>query len=137
MKAILKLEQLLKDAGLKVTRNRVAVLKLLSVAEKPVNHSDIMQNLPSEKNWDRVTIYRTLSEFEDKSIVKSLHSNNRVKYYELQDSGVKSHGHIVCDSCGKIDCLEGELFPKISSEIKGHKVHNVEVLIRGLCKHCQ
>lgn len=127
---------ILKKAGLKVTKSRVAVLDLLFQANKPINHSDIMKLLPTSNQWDRVTIYRTLSEFEERCIVKSLHSSNRVKYYEYQKEGIKSHGHKVCEFCGDIECLDG-VFKLVYPISEDFHVSSIEVLIRGICKFCR
>ncbi|MEM7181221.1 MAG: Fur family transcriptional regulator, partial [Spirochaetota bacterium] len=129
--------EILKKAGLKITKTRVAVLKMLCDAGKPISHTDIMDGLPNNSSWDRVTIYRTLAEFEQKRIVKSLNSGNRIKYYEfLRNDTVNQHAHLFCNECGKIECLDLSDSLAIGLD-KDFVILDVEILIRGVCKFCQ
>lgn len=59
--------QILKKIGLKVTKNREQVLSILQGSPRPLNHQEIMEKLPKEESWDRVTIYRALSDLEEKT----------------------------------------------------------------------
>jgi Fe2+ or Zn2+ uptake regulation protein len=49
---------LLRTAGLRVTFNRVEILKFLIERGRPLSHADIFEAMPE---MDRVTLYRTLS----------------------------------------------------------------------------
>jgi Fe2+ or Zn2+ uptake regulation protein len=71
------LKEILHRADLKITRSRLEVLKILYHTHKPITHTYIMEHLPEKDTWDRVTVYRTLSEFTEKKIIKSLPSNER------------------------------------------------------------
>ncbi|MDX1958408.1 MAG: Fur family transcriptional regulator [Leptospiraceae bacterium] len=130
------IKEILKNNNLKITKSRIAVLELLSESSKPITHSEIMENLADAENWDRVTIYRTLGEFEEKKIVKTILSNDRVTYFELQDS-LHEHAHLSCDSCGKMTCLNKEQFHFSIGEIVEFKLNRVEILLKGICKNCQ
>ena len=130
-------KEILKKAGLKVTKTRISVLNMLYEAGKPISHTDIMDGLPAGTNWDRVTIYRTLAEFEQKRIVKSLNSGNRIKYYEfLGGEKVSQHAHRFCNECGKIECLDLSDSLSLGAD-QGFLVLDVEILVRGICKVCQ
>lgn len=127
----------IKNAGLKVTRARTTILRILHQASKPINHTDIMDELPKDKQWDKVTVYRTLSEFEEKRIVKSLNSGNRSKYYEfIETGGFQHHAHRFCNRCGKLQCLD---LPNIEDWVKQQDflIQDIEILIRGVCRTCQ
>lgn len=60
------LKEILHKADLKITRSRLEVLKILYQTHKPITHTYIMEHLPEKDTWDRVTVYRTLSEFTEK-----------------------------------------------------------------------
>lgn len=111
---------------------------VLQESKNPVNHADLMESLPKGNSWDRVTIYRTLSELEEKSIIRSLLSNERVTYFEMKE-GVHAdgHSHVVCDNCGLIECIDEELNEIPVRKIRGFKVRTMDILVRGLCKTCQ
>ena len=133
-----KPREILKNIGLKITRNREAVLSILQDSRNPVSHANLMESLPKGKPWDRVTIYRTLSELEEKSIIRSLLSNERVTYFELKESvHADGHSHIVCDSFGSIECIDEELNGISEKKIKGFKVGAMDILFRGKCRDCQ
>lgn len=131
-----KIESTLKINHLKITKTRVAVFKILVSSRKPLSHSEIMEQLDSDKNWDRVTIYRTLSEFEEKKIVKSLLSKERTTYFEIIDTK-KEHAHITCDVCGKMECLLDEMFHFSIKEAGEYRIQSVEILVKGICGTCK
>ncbi len=129
-------EEVLQNADLKITRSRLEVLKLFFSAKKPLTHQLIMDNLPKNESWDRVTIYRTLSEFSEKKILKLLISNDRISYFELVHLE-KSHGHFFCNECGKIECLNKNTF-EIDLKFNNSKylIHSLEILVTGKCEVC-
>lgn len=132
---------ILKKNGLKVTKNREHVLSVLRDSLRPLNHQEIMEKLPKDESWDRVTIYRALSDLEEKNILSVLHATDRVTYFELNDSEEKDsavHGHKICNTCGKIECIDSpwEALPG-PNQLKGFLVSTVEVVFRGLCRTCQ
>ena len=129
-------EDILHKSDLKITRNRMEVLRLFYNSNKPITHNYVMEHLPEAENWDRVTIYRTLSEFAEKKIIRQLISNDRVSYFELiKDES--SHGHFVCDICGKIECLKSDsLKVEITKQNFKYQIFSFEVLAHGKCGEC-
>src|SRR5690606_1873947 len=49
----------LHDAGLRATPPRLAALRLLRTADRPLSHAEVVAELASE-DWDQATIYRNL-----------------------------------------------------------------------------
>ena len=127
----------LRDNHLKITRSRIAVYKILLNSKKPLSHSDIMEALDDGKNFDRVTIYRTLGEFEEKKIVKSLLSGERTSYFEIICPLQEQHAHITCESCGKIECLHDNHFDFSIKQTGDYQINSVDILVRGLCGKCK
>lgn len=128
-------EIFLKKNNLKITKTRLAVLNILQKSPKPLNHSEIMGLLDSEQNWDRVTIYRTLGEFEEKKLIKSLLSSDRITYFEFSET-FDHHAHIFCESCGKMECLKESMFQFSLKDSVGYSLNSVEILVKGICKDC-
>ena len=131
-----KIEKSLRDNHLKITKTRVAVFNILLSSNKPLSHSEIMEKLDSEKAWDRVTIYRTLSEFEEKKIIKSLLSKERTTFFEIIDT-LKEHAHITCEICGKMECLIDEMFHFAIKKVGEYQIRSVEILVKGICRNCK
>ena len=132
------LKEILHKADLKITRSRLEVLKILYHTHKPITHTYIMEHLPEKDTWDRVTVYRTLSEFTEKKIIKSLPSNERITYFEIKNEAKPEHSHLVCDSCGKMECFNEDSYKfQFKKNVQDFRVRSLEIIIRGLCKNCQ
>jgi Fur family transcriptional regulator, ferric uptake regulator len=130
-------EEVLHNAELKITRSRMEVLRLFYKIKKPVTHHYVMDNLPLEENWDRVTIYRTLSEFSEKNILRQLISSDRLSYFELKKEN-HYHGHFVCNQCGSIECLNEKIITvSFKIEDSKYKIDSYEILLTGICGDCK
>lgn len=131
--------EILRKVGLKITKNREQVISILQDSDRPLNHQEIMEKLPKGQSWDRVTIYRALSDLESKKILNTLLNGDRVTYFELKENLAEKsihHGHLICDSCGKIECVE-RLEKPVPQSVQGFQVKSMEVNFHGLCRDCQ
>ena len=130
---------MLQELGLKVTRSREAVISVLQNSTNPLTHTELMDKLPKGKSWDRVTVYRTLSELEEKKVLRSVSSNERVTYFELKGakSELMGHSHLVCEKCGSIQCLEEKINLPDGKKLKQFRVNAIDIIFRGLCRICQ
>ena len=130
-----KTQDILKDAEMKVTKNRVAVLDLLITSGKPLSVEDVFKKL---KKADQVTVYRILNQFVLKGIVYQTDFRSGKAYFEFQDH---HHHHIVCKGCGDLEevdiCLSNNFIKKVqvnSSKFKKVSDHALEFF--GLCSKC-
>lgn len=130
-----KMQEILKHAGLKVTKNRLAVLDFLITSKKPLSVEDIFKKL---KTADQVTIYRILNQFVLKDIVYQTDFRSGKAYFEFQDH---HHHHIVCKNCGYLEeveiCLPEkfiQMVQKSSSKFKKVSDHALEFF--GTCGKC-
>lgn len=130
-----KKQEILKEIGMKVTRNRLAVLDLLMTSQKPLSVEEIFKKL---KNVDQVTIYRILNQFSEKNIIKKIDLRYGKSFFEFQDH---HHHHIVCESCGCLEevdvCLPENFLKKIqksSNQFKKVSDHSLEFF--GVCNKC-
>lgn len=130
-----KKQEILKNAGMKVTKNRLAVLDLLMSSQKPLSVEDIFKKL---KKADQVTIYRILNQLAEKEIIKKVDLRSGKAYFEFQEH---HHHHIVCSKCGYLEeidlCLPDNLIKKVKS--KSEKFSNVidhALEFFGTCKNC-
>lgn len=131
--------EILKNVGLKITKNREQVISILKDSHRPLNHQEIMEKLPKGQSWDRVTIYRALADLESKKVLSTMLNGDRVTYFELTEELTEkkvNHGHVICDRCGRIDCVE-DLEEQIPKSVKGYKISSMEVNFHGICKDCQ
>jgi len=130
-------EQVLRLAGLRVTRPRLAVL----AAVREVPHADtdsilsaVRQDLPDVSHQ---AVYDSLRALSDAGIVRRLQPPGSVARYEGRVGD--NHHHLVCRSCGAIvdvDCAVGETPCLTAADAHGFVVDEAEVIYWGLCPDC-
>jgi len=129
--------EMLKTAKLYCTAGRVAILKVLMKAGKPLSQDQIAQR--SGKNrFDKVTIYRTLESLLSVGLVHRVFTDKRAWHFELAHNCTESqcHPHFTCTSCGDTHCLTGVSLPMAKSPHKGFVIHRQQVRLEGLCPEC-
>ncbi len=129
----------LRQASLKVTPVRLAVLQLLEDSEKPVAVNTIIDYLKErEIDANPATVFRIVNMFTDKGITRQIQLNEGKFRYEL--SNKEDHHHLICEQCGAIedisDCSIGELEKEIQHK-KNFLVKKHSLEFFGLCKNCQ
>ena len=62
-----EIRELLRENGLRVTAPRVAVVGVLSEAEVPLSHTEVVQRL-GDTDWDPATVYRNLVKLREAGI---------------------------------------------------------------------
>ena len=130
----------LRAAGLRSTMARVAVLRELEAAPMPLSHADLVEAL-SHEGFDRVTLYRNLTDLTEAGLVMRTDLGDRVWRFELKHGDAshhEPHPHFTCTDCGAVTCL-----PLASVRItpprgapKALSTSSVEIQLRGLCDRC-
>lgn len=138
--ALAEYQDKIRTAGLRSTAPRVAVLRELEAATSPLSHADLVDSLGSQ-GYDRVTIYRNLTDLTEAGLVVRADLGDHVWRFELRREGREHaglHPHFTCTDCGTVSCLP-EASVRISSAKgapKSISARAVEVQLRGLCDHC-
>jgi Fur family ferric uptake transcriptional regulator len=132
-----ELERMLRDASLRVTRPRVAVLA--AVYDEP--HADTLSiaGAVRERLGDvsQQAVYDVLAALTDAGLVRRIHPPGSVARYESRVGD--NHHHIVCRTCGVIadvDCAVGEAPCLTASDNHGFAIDEAEVIYWGLCLDC-
>jgi Fur family transcriptional regulator, ferric uptake regulator len=132
---------ILRDAGLRRTPVRQAVLEILASEKQPLGAAQILERLP--EGTDNVTLYRTLNTFTKKKLVHRVRGDDQVWRYGIgnaKDPSRHEHAHFVCDECGTVECLADSPVPKKSPKRaglrSGYRVAYSEVLVHGTCPDC-
>lgn len=106
------LKVLVRGAGLRCTRARLAVLEHLLAATGPQTHAEVSESL-DHRGFDRATIYRNLTELTEAKLVTRVDLGDHVWRFEAKRHGGgdgQGHGgdhpHFVCTSCGEVSCLD-------------------------------
>ncbi|SFB71119.1 Fur family transcriptional regulator, ferric uptake regulator [Nocardioides terrae] len=137
MSATTDLEQVLRDAGLRVTRPRVAVLG----AVRTLPHADtdsiiaaVRRDLPEVSHQ---AVYDSLHTLTGKGLVRRIQPSGSVARYESRVGD--NHHHAVCRSCGVIadvDCAHGAAPCLTAANDHGFVIDEAEVIYWGLCPDC-
>jgi Fur family ferric uptake transcriptional regulator len=130
--------KILRDAGLRTTGPRLAVLGALDRAKSPLSHADVADQLDDE-TLDRATVYRNLMALTQAGLVRRTDLGDHVWRFELvraYTSQEMTHPHFICTDCEKVSCLPG-----VTVRIDGDGAASVarkgfEVQLRGVCGDC-
>lgn len=131
-----KAQNLLKDAKLRTTRQRLDILNVLIKAKRPVNQGQIMTSL-GDSTPNKVTIYRVLESLMTVGIVHQAYVQNRCAYYELGHNctAQQCHPHFTCLSCKETQCMKDVHLPMAKSD-NGFVIKHQQVRLEGICPNC-
>ena len=130
----------LREAGLKATPQRMAVLRSLDGDETHPTAQELHARLSGEyPSLSVATVYNTLSALTRIARCRPLELGGPVRF----DPNVEPHDHAVCEGCGSIRDVSdaGEATTdtppaKDSEGLLGFQVKRVERIYRGLCASC-
>lgn len=131
--------QRIRDAGLRATAPRTAVLRFFSGANKPISHTELVNAL-SETQGDQATLYRTLKTFQGNGLLRIVSKVEGIARYELASEigGPQHvHPHFVCKICGIVSCLpETTVITTINEQWK-ELLKSCELQFVGMCIPCR
>jgi Fur family ferric uptake transcriptional regulator len=128
-------------AGIRVTASRLAVLRQLRAASKPISHGEMVEQLSGEP-WDRATIYRNLLDLVEAGLARKVELGDRVWRFDAtvqERHDATLHPHFTCTCCGHMDCLPEVIIhaPPAGKLPRSVLSRQVEVHVRGLCDTCE
>ena len=126
----------LREKGLRLTKQRKAILEVLADAESPASAEETFSSLPKD-TCDLVTAYRCLEQFERARIVERGVRENGTKVYCLSH-GHGHHHHLTCRKCGtaeRIDLCKGEEL-EVAAQGFGYTEISHVMEVFGLCPEC-
>ena len=130
-------ERLLREAGLRVTRPRLAVLA--AVHERPHTDTDAVISAVREQLGavSHQAVYDVLRALTDAGLVRRIQPAGSLARYEARVGD--NHHHVVCRSCGAIadvDCAVGEVPCLTAADDAGYAIDEAEVVYWGRCPAC-
>jgi Fur family ferric uptake transcriptional regulator len=129
--------QLLRGAGLRVTRPRVAVLGAVRAHPHADTESIIGAVRGDLPEVSHQAVYDSLHTLTAAGLVRRIQPTGSVARYESRVDD--NHHHVVCRSCGAIadvDCAVGHAPCLTASDDSGFVVDEAEVIYWGLCPSC-
>ena len=130
----------LQKAGISKTSQRLAVLNILLKATTPLSVNTIRQSLETKANIDKVTVYRILSLFRQRGIIREIASAGGANYFEMATLENPLHPHFSCRNCGAFTCLAPLPFtqaPELILSKDDYSIDHIEINISGLCACCR
>jgi Fe2+ or Zn2+ uptake regulation protein len=133
-----ELEQRLRDAGLRVTTPRLAVLAVLAEARDHPRIDQVLERVRAGgTSISTQTAYDVCETLHRAALARRFEPAGSPARYEAR---VDNHHHLVCRSCGDtadVDCAVG-LAPCLEpSDAAGFAVDEAEVTFWGVCPTCQ
>ena len=141
MSPVTDVERLLREAGLRVTRPRAAVLA--AVHSHPHADTDTLigaarADLRDEgQDVSHQAVYDALRALTDTGLVRRIQPQRSVARYEARVGD--NHHHVVCRSCGTIadvDCAVDATPCLTASDHHGFVIDEAEVIYWGHCPSC-
>jgi len=131
------LSTVLRDASLRVTRPRLAVLT--AVHEHPHLDTEALIRLVRAElvTVSHQAVYDVLRALTDAGLVRRIQPAGATARYEARVGD--NHHHVVCRSCGAIadvDCAVGHTPCLTASDDHGFTVDEAEVVYWGTCPAC-
>ena len=130
--------ELLRQRGMRVTAQRLAVLRAASAA--PHATADVVaEQVRRELGSISIqSVYDALTILTEKGLLRRLQPAGSPARYEARVGD--NHHHLVCRSCGAVadvDCAVGAAPCLSPSDAAGFVVDEAEVVFWGLCSNCQ
>ena len=130
-------QQVLREAGLRVTQQRVAVLD--AVRRLPHADTDSLISAVRAETGDisHQAVYDVLRALTEAGLVRKIQPLGQVARYEGRVGD--NHHHAVCRECGAItdvDCAVGEVPCLTASDSNGFVIDEAEVIYWGTCPDC-
>lgn len=132
-------EDLLKQAGLRVTAPRIAVLEAVEQEGKHKDAEFIVTAARSRlSTLSRQAVYDNLNALVKANLIRRIEPAGRPALYETRVAD--NHHHLICRNCHAtldIDCAAGARPCLQPSEDHGFIIDEAEVVYWGLCPDCQ
>jgi Fur family ferric uptake transcriptional regulator len=128
---------LLRQGGLRVTAQRLAVLRAVS-DESHVTADAVAQTVRSEIGTISVqAVYDALAALSEKGLLRRIQPAGSPARYEARVGD--NHHHLICRACNRmvdVDCAVGEVPCLTAADDFGYEIDEAEVIYWGRCPEC-
>ena len=130
-------ESLLREHGLQVPAQRLAVLKAVS-ARPHATADEVADDVRgSIGSVSRQAVYDALGILVEKGVVRRIQPAGSPARYE--DRVGDNHHHLICRTCGQtvdVDCAIGATPCLAAADESGFEIDEAEVIYWGRCPEC-
>lgn len=138
MTSMAGIEQVLKEASMRVTQPRVAVLAAVTANPHADTETIISAVHEGHPNVSHQAVYDSLKLFTNLGVIRQIQPQGHIARYETRVGD--NHHHVVCRQCGNledVDCSVGASPCLHASNDHGFQIDEAEVIYWGLCPDCQ
>jgi Fur family ferric uptake transcriptional regulator len=137
MQAYLDQAAVLREHGVQVTAQRLAVLR--AVSDRPhASAADVAGMVRREIGAVSVqAVYDALATLAEKGLVRRIQPAGSAARYEARVGD--NHHHLICRTCGKmvdVDCAVGDTPCLTAADGSGFEIDEAEVVYWGRCPDC-
>ncbi|MDH3732943.1 MAG: transcriptional repressor [Gemmatimonadota bacterium] len=129
---------LLRENGLQVTAQRLAVLRAVS-ARAHGTAEDVSEIVRADIGAvSRQAVYDALGVLSEKGLIRRIQPAGSSARYE--DRVGDNHHHLICRGCGRtvdVDCALGAAPCLTAADDSGYEIDEAEVIYWGRCPDCQ
>jgi Fe2+ or Zn2+ uptake regulation protein len=128
---------LLREHGLPVTAQRIAVLR--AVSGRPHGTADAIAADVRDGIGaiSRQSVYDSLAILAEKGLIRRIEPAGSPARYEARTGD--NHHHLICRTCGKtadVDCAAGHAPCLHAADEQGFLIDEAEVIFWGFCPEC-
>lgn len=129
----------LRDAGQKVTPQRMLILCSVRHASEHVTASEVIDEVRRSYPFvDQSTVYRTLSSASELGLVSETDMGSGETQYEW--IGKDRHHHLICRSCGSVTSLDNSYLDSLATALYDELGFSADLghfAIFGVCGQCR
>ncbi|MBX6352630.1 MAG: transcriptional repressor [Thermoflavifilum sp.] len=128
---------MLKQAGLRVTPQREAILQYLVDTGGHATVEEIYQGVqPCFPHMSVSTVYNTVKHLAQVGLIKEIHVGDGPSRFDMN---VRPHHHLICRKCGILFDFYIDEPPRfhLPPEAQGFQIEDYHVEVQGICPACR
>jgi Fur family ferric uptake transcriptional regulator len=133
------IRRMIRQMGLKVTQQRLAILESLSAGRAHVTAQEVFETVNVRyPEIGFATVYRFLRKMAEQNMVTEVRMGGLPARYELTPR--RHHDHLTCIQCGQIVEFENQVIETLQEQVA--RAHNFRLThhvleLYGVCPQCQ
>lgn len=127
----------LSKKGIRSTEFREQLLNIFESNNAAIDMMSIEKEL---KEFDRITLYRTIKTFLEKGILHEINIGGSKKYALCASECEEhhhhhNHVHFHCKKCNDTSCIEAD--EQLKLNLPEYRIHDIEIQLTGICPKCK
>lgn len=132
---------ILKRKGYRPSKIRDKIITYFNKSSAPLSANELINKTRKDNlTPNKTTIYRELEKLLNENIISEVDLHDGLKRYEFFREANLGHYHLVCNSCGQIECIDIpkalDLMCSYIEETKNFKIEKHSLEFFGLCARC-